>query len=49
MILLTIDRDRLMCIICFIKLFQKFEQSLVKTNARSRHSSITHMIYTTIL
>ena len=31
-----------MCIICFIKWFQKSERSLVKTNARSRHSSITH-------
>ena len=34
-----------MCIICFIKWFQKSERSLVKTNARSRHSSITHRIY----
>ena len=25
--------DRLMCIICFIKWFQKSERSLVKTNA----------------
>ena len=31
-----------MCIICFIKWFQKSERSLVKTNARSRHSSILH-------
>ena len=38
-----------MCIICFIKWFQKSERSsLVKTNARSRHSSITHRIYMTI-
>ena len=39
--IILITTDRLMCMICFIKWFQKSERSLVKTNARSRHSSIT--------
>ena len=39
-----------MCIICFIKWFKNSERSLVKNNARSRHScSITHRIYMTML
>ena len=43
--IILLTTDRLMCIICFIKWFQKSDRSLVKTNARSRHSSITHRIY----
>ena len=34
-----------MCIICFIKLFQKSERSLVKPNVRSRRSFIIHTIH----
>ena len=47
--IILLTTDRLMCFICFIKWFQIYERSLVKTNARSRHSSITHRIYMTIL
>ena len=48
LLIILLMTDRLMCIICFIKWFKKSERSLVKTNARSCHSSITHRIYMTI-
>ena len=38
----TNDRSPNVHYSCFIKWFQKSERSLVKTNACSRHSSITH-------
>ena len=45
----TNDRSPNVHYFFYIKWFQKSKRSLVKSNARSRHSSITHRIYMTIL